>query len=39
MGKVISGGSIPIDNLLIGIRVFIGTWVIIHYFMRHRGEV
>jgi len=39
MGKVISGGSIPIYNLLIGIKVFIGTWVIIHYFMRHRGEV
>ncbi|MEE8195348.1 MAG: hydrogen gas-evolving membrane-bound hydrogenase subunit E [Candidatus Bipolaricaulota bacterium] len=39
MGKVISAGSIPIYNLLIGIKVFIGTWVIIHYFMRHRGEV
>ncbi len=38
-GKLASGGSIPIYNLLIGIKVFTGTWVIIYYFTRHRGEV
>ncbi|MEA3356134.1 MAG: MnhB domain-containing protein [Candidatus Bipolaricaulota bacterium] len=39
LGQLGSGGSILIYNGLIGIKVFIGTWVIIHYFMRHRGEI
>jgi len=39
MGSMLSGGSILIYNLLIGFKVFIGTWVIIYYFLRHRGEI
>ncbi len=39
IGAMASGGTIPIYNVLIGIKVFIGTWVIIYYFTRHRGEV
>lgn len=38
-GSLMSGGTILIYNLLIGLKVFIGTWVIIYYFLRHRGEV
>ena len=38
-GTLLSGGTIPIHNLLIGIKVFIGTWVIIYSFVRHRGEI
>ncbi len=39
VGDLASGGSILIYNVLIGIKVFTGTWVIIYYFTRHRGEV
>jgi multicomponent Na+:H+ antiporter subunit B len=39
VGRLISGGAIPLYNILIGGKVFIGTWVIIHYFLRHRGEI
>ena len=38
-GALISGGTIPIHNVLIGVKVFIGTWVIIYSFIRHRGEI
>ena len=38
-GSLFSGGTIPIHNLLIGVKVFIGTWVIIYSFIRHRGEI
>jgi len=38
-GSMLSGGSILIYNVLIGLKVFIGTWVVIHYFLRHRGEI
>jgi len=39
VGMAASGGAILIYNILIGIKVFIGTWVVIYYFTRHRGEV
>jgi len=39
VGTLLSGGTIPIHNLLIGIKVFIGTWVIIYSFISHRGEI
>ncbi len=39
IGELASGGTIPVYNVLIGIKVFIGTWVVIYYFTRHRGEV
>ena len=38
-GTLLSGGTIPIHNVLIGVKVFIGTWVIIYSFIRHRGEI
>lgn len=38
-GALLSGGTIPIYNALIGIKVFIGTWVVIYSFIRHRGEI
>jgi len=38
-GRVASGGSVILYNLLIGFKVFVGTWVIIHFFIRHRGEI
>ena len=39
IGEMASGGSILVYNTLIGAKVFIGTWVIIHYFLQHRGEI
>lgn len=39
VGNPVSGGTIVIYNILIGAKVFIGTWVVIYYFTRHRGEV
>jgi len=39
VGSLVSSGSIVLYNVLIGLKVFIGTWVIIHFFMRHRGEI
>lgn len=30
---------IVILNLLIGIKVFIGTWAILHFFVKHRGTL
>lgn len=39
VGTLLSGGTIPIYNVLIGIKVFIGTWVVIYSFIRHRGEI
>jgi len=36
-----SGGTgvIIIINLAIGTKVFIGTWTILHFFVKHRGEI
>jgi len=39
LGRLASGGSILPYNLLIGAKVFIGTWVMIHHFIQHRGEI
>lgn len=38
-GKLLSGGTILPYNLLIGAKVLLGSWVIIHHFLRHRGEI
>lgn len=38
-GTILSGGVIPIYNILIGMKVFIATWVVIYSFVRHRGEI
>ena len=32
-------GLLVLFNLLIGIEVTIGTWVVLHYFSAHRGEI
>lgn len=39
LGSLASGGSILIYNGLIGVKIFIGTWVVIYSFVRHRGEI
>jgi len=38
-GGLASGGSILLYNVLIGVKVFIGTWIMLHHFILHRGEV
>lgn len=32
-------GAIIAVNIAIGMKVFIGTWAILHFFVKHRGEV
>jgi len=32
-------GVITVINISIGLKVFIGTWAILHFFVKHRGEV
>jgi len=32
-------GVITVVNISIGLKVFIGTWAILHFFVKHRGEV
>jgi len=42
-GKAYGGlpglGTIIAVNTAIGMKVFIGTWAILHFFVKHRGEV
>lgn len=38
-GHLLSGGWIPLYNWLIGGKVFVGIWVMMHCFIRHRGDV
>ncbi|MGB2982676.1 MAG: MnhB domain-containing protein [Candidatus Bipolaricaulia bacterium] len=38
-GSLGSGGSILLYNGLIGVKVFIGSWVIVRHFVDHRGEI
>ena len=38
-GAIGSGGSILLYNMLIGLKVFIGSWVIVKHFVDHRGEI
>ena len=38
-GRLASGGSILLYNVLIGLKVFIGSWVIVRHFVDHRGEI
>jgi len=37
MGALISGGFIPILNLLVAIKVALGSWAVILIFIRYRG--
>lgn len=36
-GSLISGGMIPILNLLVGIKVALGSWAVVLLFIRYRG--
>ncbi|MEW5826544.1 MAG: MnhB domain-containing protein [Candidatus Bipolaricaulota bacterium] len=38
-GNLASGGTILPYNVLISVKVFLGSWVIVHHFLRHRGEI
>jgi multicomponent Na+:H+ antiporter subunit B len=38
-GRLASGGTIPVFNVLVGAKVFIGAWAVIYTFSRHRGEI
>lgn len=38
-GGLFASGSILVYNLLIGLKVFIGAWVVVHGFIEHRGEI
>lgn len=38
-GRIGSGGSILLYNTLIGVKVFIGSWVIVRHFVDHRGDI
>lgn len=38
-GTVLSGGTIPIYNILIALKVLAGSWLILRSFVRHRGEI
>jgi multicomponent Na+:H+ antiporter subunit B len=38
-GTVLSGGTIPLYNMLIALKVLAGSWLILRSFVRHRGEI
>jgi multicomponent Na+:H+ antiporter subunit B len=38
-GTLRSGGMIPWYSGLVAIKVFAGAWAVVHFFVRHRGEV
>ena len=38
-GALLSGGTIPIYNGLIALKVLAGAWLILRSFVRHRGEI
>ncbi|MBW4553693.1 MAG: Na(+)/H(+) antiporter subunit B [Aphanocapsa sp. GSE-SYN-MK-11-07L] len=37
MGELISGGMIPILNILVAIKVALGSWAVVLIFIRYRG--
>lgn len=37
LGSLVSGGVIPILNILVAIKVALGSWAVILLFIRHRG--
>ena len=38
-GEMLSGGLIPVQSLIIYMKVLAGVWVIVYNFMKHRGIV
>jgi len=39
VGRLASGGNVLPYNLLIAIKVFIGSWTVVQQFLRHRGGI
>jgi len=39
MGSLDSGGSLPLYNVLIGVKIFLAGWIIAKHFVDHRGEI
>jgi multicomponent Na+:H+ antiporter subunit B len=37
LGELISGGIVPILNILVGIKVTLGSWAVVLSFIRYRG--
>jgi multicomponent Na+:H+ antiporter subunit B len=37
LGKLFSGGVIPLLNILVAIKVALGSWAVILLFIRYRG--
>ena len=37
LGTLVSGGIIPILNILVAIKVALGSWAVILLFIRYRG--
>jgi multicomponent Na+:H+ antiporter subunit B len=37
LGALVSGGFIPILNVLVAIKVALGSWAVILLFIRYRG--
>jgi hypothetical protein len=38
-GHVFGSPSILLLNVLIGLKVLIGSWMVLHAFIHHRGEI
>lgn len=36
-GTLASGGWIPLLNVLVALKVTLGSWAMVHLFVRHRG--
>jgi multicomponent Na+:H+ antiporter subunit B len=37
LGALISGGIVPILNILVAIKVALGSWAVVLIFIRYRG--
>jgi multicomponent Na+:H+ antiporter subunit B len=37
LGTLVSGGMIPLLNILVAIKVALGSWAVILLFIRYRG--
>jgi multicomponent Na+:H+ antiporter subunit B len=37
MGALISGGIVPILNILVAVKVALGSWAVVLIFIRYRG--
>jgi multicomponent Na+:H+ antiporter subunit B len=37
MGALVSGGIVPILNILVAVKVALGSWAVVLIFIRYRG--